>query len=105
MPTIRAHGGTNADLFSNLKFADIPPRGALLNMYVSGDDAVDTFGISVGDRDLIAGGTECNLETGVNVIDVERDQVLFNEPVGGGHIFVPVTATTEINVMLAIRYL
>jgi len=105
MPTIKAAGGTNSDLFSNLKFADIPPRGALLNMYVSCVTNGDTFGISVGDRDLIANGTEPNIEESADVINTDRDQVLFNEPVGGGHIFVPVTVTTEINVMLAIRFL
>lgn len=104
MPTIRIGGATNADIFSNLQFADIPATGAILNAWVSGDD-LDTYGISVGDRAVVAGGTECNIELSADVIDTNRDQVVFNEVVGGGHIFVPVTAATEIQVMVHIRYL
>lgn len=105
MPSIRAAGGTNADLFSNLQFADIPATGAILNAWVSSVTNGDTWGLSVGDRAVVANGTECNIESSADVIAINLDQMVFNEPVGGGHIFLPVTVTTEINVLVHIRYL
>jgi len=104
-PTIRAAGGTNADIFSNLKFADIPSRGAILNAWAASVTNGDTIGLSVGDRDIVAPGTEVNIEISADVLDTNRDQFVFNEVVGGGHIFVPVVVTTELQVMVHIRYL
>lgn len=104
MPTIRAAGGTNADLFSNLQFADIPASGAILNAWVSSVTNGDTFGISVGDRAVVAGGTECNTIAG-DIINTNTDQMVFNEVVGGGHIFVPIVVGTELQILVAIRYL
>lgn len=104
-PTIRAGGASNADLFSNLQFADIPASGAILNGWCSSVTNGDVIGVSVGDRAVVAAGTEMNIEVSADVIDTDRDQFIFNEPVGGGHIFVPLTVTTEGQVLIHIRYL
>jgi len=105
MPTIRVISASSADALSNAKFADIPATGAIINMWGASDDVGDTFGFSVGDRDLINAGTEINLESGVDVIDIQRDQLLFNEVVGGGHMFLPIVATAEAQFLIAIRFL
>jgi len=104
MPTIKTISGTDQDAFSNLKFADIPAGGAIINMWAAGDDAGDTIGLSVGDRDILV-ASECNIEQSADEISVDKDQLVFNEVVGGGHIFVPIVATAEVQVLVAIRYL
>jgi len=104
MPTIRAAGGTSADLFSNLKFADIPASGAILNAWSSSVTNGDVVGLSVGDRDIMV-SSEVNIESSADVIDTDRDQMIFNEVVGGGHIFVPTTVNTELQILVHIRYL
>ena len=104
MPSIKTISATSADTFSNLKFADIPSSGAIINMWAAGDDAGDTVALSVGDRDLLV-ASECNIEQAPDEIDLQKDQLLFNEVVGGGHIFVPVVATAEIQILVSIRYL
>jgi len=106
VPTIRFGSGTNADALSNLKFSVVPVGGAILNVWVSSDDAGDTWGISIGDRDLVVNGTECNVELSADVIDIARDQMLFDEVLRtGGQLFFPVTATAELQAILALRYL
>jgi len=104
MPSIKTLSATSADAFSNLKFADIPATGAIINMWAAGATAADTIALSVGDRDILV-ASECNIEASADRVSVDTDQLIFNEVVGGGHIFVPIVATAEVQVLVAIRYL
>lgn len=104
MPVIKLISASNSDALSNVKFADIGGRGAILNLWAAGDDAGDTIGLSVGDRDIIV-PSEVNIEVTADVIDVQRDQLLFDEVVPPGHIFLPIVATAEVQFLLTIRYL
>jgi len=106
MPSIKPPGGgTSSDALSNLKFSVIPLGGAVLNFWASGDDAADTVGLSIGDRDLLVAGSECNIEVSPDAITVDRDQLLFNEPVPAGQLFLPVVATGEVQFLIALLYL
>lgn len=106
MPTIRFGSATNPDALSNLKFSVVPARGAILNVWVSSVTNGDTWGISVGDRDLVVNGTECNIEGSADVVNVDVDQMVFDEVLRtGGQLFMPVTVTTELQAILALRYL
>jgi len=106
MPTIRFASATNTDALSNLKFAVVPARGAILNLWVSGATASDVFGIALGNREIIVAGTECNIEIAVDVVDVARDQLVFDEVLqGGGQLFFPTVSTAEVQAILALRYL
>lgn len=96
---------TTTDAMSNRKFNIIPANGAILNVWITAVTVTDTWGISVGDRDLVVDGSNANVTSAAGVIDVERDQVLFNEEVDGGQIFLPMTLTTDMNVQIHIRYL
>lgn len=105
MPTVRFGTATSTDAMANRKFNIIPPKGAILNMWCSSVTNGDTFGLSIGDRDIIVNGTELNIEVSGDVIDCSRDQMVFNEFVGPGQLFLPVTVTTEAQFLLHIRYL
>ena len=106
MPTIRLDTATTADALSTLKFSVVPVGGAILNVWVSSVTNGDTWGISVGDRDLVVNGTECNVEIAGDVVDVARDQMVFDEVLlSGGQLFFPATVTTELQAILALRYL
>lgn len=107
MPTIKpAGGGTSADALANVKFSVVPAGGAIINMWISGATAADSFGLSIGDRDIIVNGSECNIEIAADVIDVSRDQVVFDEVLlTGGQLYLPVTATAEVQFMMHLRYL
>jgi len=61
--------------------------------------------LSIGDRDIVVNGTEMNIEVAADVIDTDRDQCVFNEVVGPGQLFLPVTVTTEAQFLIHIRYL
>jgi len=106
MPTIRFATATDTDALSNLKFATVPVGGAILNVWVSSVTNGDNWGISLGDRDLVVNGTECNIEISADVIDIQRDQMVFDEVLlSGGQLFFPATVTTELQAILALRYL
>ena len=96
---------TTTDAMSNRKFNVIPAGGAILNLWAAGVTVTDTFGISVGDRDLVVDGSNMNVVISAGVVDIDRDQVLFNEEVDGGQIFLPVTVTTDGNFLIHLRYI
>jgi hypothetical protein len=107
MPTIKGNAAApTTDALANVKFNVIPQGGAIVNGWISCAANGGTFGFSVGDRDIIVPGTEANVEVAADVIDVQRDQVIFNEVLGPGQMFLPIGAAgTEIQWMIHIRYL
>lgn len=105
MPTLRFGTGTTTDALANRKFNIIPPGGAIVNVWASCVTNGDTFGLSIGDRDIVVNGTEMNIEAAADVIAVNMDQMIFNEVVGPGQLFLPVTVTTEAQFLIHLRYL
>jgi len=107
MPTIRARVGTTTpDALTALKFKILPPRGAVVNLWAAGVTLTDDIGYSVGAGEIISQGTDINIEVSADVIDQDRDQVLFNELITpGGEQFIPVTVTTEMQFLLSMKYL
>lgn len=107
MPVIKGNAAAaTGDALANVKFADIGGNGAIVNMWISCAANGGTFGVSIGDRDLIVAGTEANVEVAADSIDTSRDQVLFDEVVEPGHLYLPIgNAGTEIQWQIALRYL
>jgi len=106
MPSLRfIVPATTTDAMANRKFNVIPAGGAILNVWATSVTVTDTWGISVGDKDIVVGGSVANVTSAAGVVDVERDQVVFNEVVDAGQIFLPATLTTDMNFLLVLRYL
>lgn len=108
MPSIRRRiTAVTADALQGIKFSDIPgPNGAIINLWASAVTATDDIGLAIGDREILVAGTDINIEASADVIDTDRDQLVFNEVVPPGHLFLPVNAiTTELQFLLAITYL
>lgn len=106
MPSLRFRvSATTTDTMANRKFNVVPARGAVINVWGAAVTATDSWGLSIGDRDIIVNGAVLNIEASADVVDTDRDQVIFNEIVGGGQLFMPVTVTTEAQFLVAIKYL
>ncbi len=106
MPSLRfIVPATTTDAMANRKFNVIPAGGAVINAWITSVTVTDTFGLSVGDRDIIVDGSVANVTSSAGVCDIDRDQVIFNEVVEGGQIFLPMTLTTDMNVLIHLRYL
>jgi hypothetical protein len=95
---------TTADAMANQPNKFIPESGALLNMFAAGVTNSDDIGLLVGNSEILAAGTDINIEISADVLDKSRDQIVFNEPTGGGEIRVPVTVTTEMQFLLVQTY-
>lgn len=105
MPTLRyRQAATTTDSLANRKFSVIPAVGAILNLWASCVTATDTFGLSVGDRDIMVNGSVCNIEASTTVVDIDRDQLVINELIGAGQMFLPITVTTAMNILIHLRY-
>ena len=106
MPSLRfIVPATTTDAMANRKFNIIPAGGAILNVWATSVTVTDTWGLSVGDRDVVVNGSVANVTSAAGVCDVERDQVIFNEEVDPGQIFLPATLTTDMNFLIHLRYL
>jgi len=107
MPSIRGRvAATTGDALTGRKFKIIPPRGAVLTLLAAGVTATDDIGLSINDRELVAQGTDINIEVSADVLDWDRDIILDSEVVvPGGELFLPVTVTTEMQFLLIIKYL
>ena len=107
MPSIRiSAGAVTNNLLDGEKFGVIPGGGAIVNMWGSSVTVTDTFGLSIGNQDIVVQGTEYNIEIAADAIDTARDQLVFNEVVPAGQLFLPIGAvTTEAQFLLHIRYL
>ena len=106
MPSLRfIVPATTPDAMSNRKFNIIPAGGAILNLWGTGVTVTDTFGLSVGDRDIVVDGSVINVTSSAGVVDTDRDQIVFNEEVDGGQIFLPCTLTTDMNFLIHLRYI
>lgn len=105
MPSIRFGTATTTDALANRKFNVIPQNGAIVNVWGSSVTNGDTFGFSIGDKDIVVNGTELNIEVSADVIDMSRDQLVIDEVVGPGQLYMPVTVTTEAQFLIHIRYL
>lgn len=106
MPSIRARvSATTANALATQKFRTVPPMGALLSLWAAAVTGTDNFGLAIGNQDIVVQGTVMNIEVSADVIDIDRDQVVFQEQIPGGELFLPVTVTTEAQLLIALRYL
>lgn len=106
MPSLRFRvSSTTTDALANRKFAVVPGPGAILNVWASSVTTTDTFGLSVGDKEIMVNGSLMNVESAADVIDSDRDHLVINEVIPGGQMFLPVTVTTEAQFLIHLRYL
>lgn len=92
---------TNA--MNGLQFEDIPLGGAYVSLWASGVTAGDTISLKVGQKDYLD-LAEPNIEISADVVDTDRDQILFREPMRSGKIFLGIIVTTAINFLLVQEY-
>lgn len=102
MPAIkRVNVATTSDALNGLRFKN-QGRPALVSLYASGVTNTDTVSFAVGQQEFLTDANP-NVET-TDVVDTDRDMILYREPVPAGEYFLSVTATTAVNFLLVIEY-
>lgn len=78
-------------------------RPSIVNFWASCVTNGDTIGVFLNRTELLP-TDEMNIEVSADVIDTDRDQLLFNTRVGRGQLRVPVGAvTTEVQFLLSVE--
>lgn len=102
MPTIQLRNvATTTDALNGLKFKT-QEGPALVSLYAAGATAADNISFSVNQREFVVTAA-VNIEGAVDLVDTDRDQVLFSEPVPAGEYFLPVVATAGVGITLVIE--
>lgn len=78
-----------ANAVDGLKFRIIPQGGALVSVYASTAVAGGNISFSVENQDILS-AAELNIESSADVVDTDRDMVLYQQPVPAGEMFVAV---------------
>lgn len=95
-------GAVTADAISNEEIRRVE-RLSEVNMWASCVTNGDTIGLLLN-RTEIMPTDEMNIEASADVIDTDRDQLVFGTIVGRGQLRVPVGAvTTEVQFLLSVE--
>lgn len=104
MPSIKvSNQATSTNAVDGLKFSRIN-RPTRIGFWASAVTVTDTVSVSVDQTDYLVNAGP-NIEASADVCDTNRDQLLFDEAVRQGQLFVAVTATTAINFLVRLRYM
>lgn len=100
MPTIRrVIAAATENALTNLRFTR-PNRPTLVSLYLAGATAKETASFGVDDVILMESAF-VNVEVSADVIDAQRDQVLFREPCPAGeYVLAYPTVAAEQQFML-----
>jgi len=83
-----------------IRRVDVPSR---VNLWASGGTAGDQLGLLLNRTEILPSG-DVNIEIAADVIDVARDQLVFNTVVGRGQLRVPVpVVTAEVQFLLSVE--
>lgn len=93
--------GTSTDALNNRKYSK-NDFWAFLSLFAACETSGDSIGFSVGSTEVIVAGTVLNVRTAANVIDTDRDQLLFQDRAAPGQYYMPMTMTTSETAMLII---
>lgn len=78
-------------------------RLSTVNFWASSVTNGDQVGLLLNRTEIMPAG-ECNIESSADVIDTDRDQLVFNSLVGAGQLRVPVPVlTTELQFLLSVE--
>lgn len=104
MPMIRKRvAATTANAIATEQNRFIGGGGAIVQMFAAGVTNSDDVGLLINTRQIVPPGTDINIEASADVIDSDRDQILFNELVEPGELSVPCTVTTELQFLIMIK--
>ena len=78
-------------------------RPSVVNLWGSGATNTDSLGLSVDRTEIMPIG-EVNVEISADVVDSNRDQLVFDSVVGRGNLRIPIGAvTTELQGLISVE--
>lgn len=102
MPSMRVRVSTStADALANQIFRDVV-QPSILNLWAAGVTNTDDVSLLIGSRQILP-QSDINIEASADVIDTDRDQLIFNEVIEVGRLTMPVNVTTECQVLISIK--
>jgi len=103
VPTIRRQlTAATENALEGLKFS-VQNGPSLVSIYAATATATETLSFSVNNQDVLV-DAPVNVQASADVLDTDRDQVLFREPVPAGKFYLRVPAVAgEFDYMIVIE--
>jgi len=92
---------TSADVLANEEIREIVEASSV-SLWASSVTEGDTLGLQLG-RTILMDEGRCNVEAGTGIIDTDRDQLIFGTLVGPGTLRIPVTLTTNMDILIVVE--
>lgn len=83
----------------DIRTVEVP---SVVNLWSSSVTKSDNIGLRLDKTIIMDDGTN-NIESSADVIDTERDHMVFHTVVGRGTLRVPVTVTTELQFLISVE--
>ena len=84
----------------DIRTVEVP---SIVNLWASGATAGDQLGLRL-DKTIIMDDGDVNIEIAVDVVDTDRDQLVFNSVVGPGRLRIPIpTLTAEVQFLISVE--
>jgi len=93
---------TTTDALQNelIKDVDVP---SIVNLWATAVTVTDTIGLQLDKTTIMAPGTANVSAAALGMIDVARDQLIFNSAVGVGRLRAAVTVTTSLILLISVE--
>lgn len=94
---------TTGDALADEEIRNVPDGLHTVNLWASAVTKTDEIGLRLGNTVILDNGV-MNIEASADVVDNDRDQLVFNTVVGKGTLKVPVpTLTTELQFLISVE--
>jgi hypothetical protein len=93
---------TTTDALQNelIKDVEVP---SIINLFATAVTVTDNIGLNLDKTTIMASGTANVSAAAAGMVDVGRDQLIFNSVVGRGRLRMPVTVTTSLIYLLSVE--
>ena len=93
---------TTVDALQNELIKDVD-QPSVLNLWATSVTVTDTIGLQLDKTTIMAPGT-CNVSAAaLGMVDVNRDQLIFNSVVGVGRLRMAITVTTSAIYLISVE--
>ena len=95
-------GATTGDAIASetIRIVEVP---SIVNLWAAAVTVTDTIGLDLDKTSIMDAGTANVSAAALGLVDTDRDQLVFNTPIGPGTLRLPIVVTTSLIFLLSVE--